>query len=190
MNAPAVETIKQLIREAFADVPYPGDDEIVPSGSSWEYYADTLEYFQGRTDWRTLSIDLLNEAETGWGPALAFFTPAAFRFYLPAYLLADLDGQLRGGIYPYFYLTVGLTAEDQQRPTSRATRKQAQMRGGRTKFELRCERFAVFTGQQAGAIVAYLEYLLHDPQSAAYSRQAIVEALELYWHTRLDPEQG
>ena len=190
MSTTDVEAVKLLVCQAFADVPYPGDEQIVPDLTSWEEYVETWEYFRGRTDWRTLSIDLLNEAFTGWGPALAFFTPQAFRFYLPAYLLADLDLQLREDIYTYSYLTWGLTAEDQQGPTSRAARKQAQQRGGRTKFEVRSERFASFTSQQAGAIVIYLEYILHHRADRVFSTQPIAEALELYWRTRADPAQG
>ena len=72
MSTPDVEAVKLLVCQAFADVPYPGDEQIVPDLTSWEEYVETWEYFRGRTDWRTLSIDLLNEAFTGWGPALAF----------------------------------------------------------------------------------------------------------------------
>jgi hypothetical protein len=78
--------LAEQVRAAFADVPYPGDGNIVPGGpGAWEPDA-IAEVLRGK-DWRDLSgIDF------EYGSAPSFLTPEAFRYYLPALLLNLLDG--------------------------------------------------------------------------------------------------
>ena len=79
------EKAELLIREiegAFADVPYPGDDNIsVPT------YDDegTAEYFAGRTQKGHTAKDLRSHSS-----ALSFFTLDAFHYFLSAYVIAVL----------------------------------------------------------------------------------------------------
>jgi hypothetical protein len=76
--------LPEQIKEAFAAVPYPGDDQIVPNPLEWE--ADEIAaVFKGK-DWRTISTDVLGR----YAGSLYHFTPAAYRFFLPAYLLAEV----------------------------------------------------------------------------------------------------
>ena len=70
------------IEEAFRHVPYPGDGRIVAAPHSPEP-AEIAEVFRGR-DWRDLSVAFLFH----YHASLSCFTPEAFRYYLPAYLLA------------------------------------------------------------------------------------------------------
>ena len=105
--------------------------------------------------------------------ALSFFSPGAFRFYLPAYLIADLDHQL---MYtdPLFYLYYGL---------DEATRGQSVHVPGKeatTWWQVQQDHMAVFTSQEAGAIVAYLRWRAAGEQ-AEFSRRSVSEALENYW---------
>lgn len=180
MDDQEVAALKRLIHAAFADVAYPGDGQLVAQASYGDEYSLAEEAFRGLDDWRTLDPTYLDTSLNGWGSALAFFSPPAFRFYLPAYLLADLDKPLEQGS-PYVTLCFGLTAADQADPTSRSTRKQAQSRAGQTAFALRSQRFADFTPLQAAAVVGYLRHVLQHRGLAERTRQMIAEALQLYW---------
>ena len=59
--------------------------------------------FKGQTDWRTVDPGFLD----GHAVALSFFSEAGFRFFLPAYLIADLQGKLSTAD-PLFHLTHGV----------------------------------------------------------------------------------
>jgi hypothetical protein len=175
-----VDALKNLIRQAFADVAYPGDGNLVAHADYGDEHTWTKEAFRGLDDWQTLAPAFLDNPLDGWGTALYFFTPAAFQFYLPAYLLADLDKQLEQ-VDPASSLYFGLTDADQAKPTSRKTRQQAQNRGGLTQFDVRSQRFADFTPAQVDAVVAYLRYKLNDRSPYDTSRQYITQALQSYW---------
>jgi hypothetical protein len=76
------------IEQAFAAVPYPGDDGIC-QGVTDEGQCPLSEeeriaaVFRGR-HWKEVPLDDLAR----YSATLCFLTPAAYRFYLPAYLLA------------------------------------------------------------------------------------------------------
>ena len=72
------------LEAAFASVPYPGDDNISES-SQGHVNAEMLHFFKGR-NWPDLSLEELREQRF----CLYHFTPAAFRFFLPAYMRAAL----------------------------------------------------------------------------------------------------
>jgi hypothetical protein len=52
---PRLDALKQQIADAFADVPYPGDDHIVDDPFDWEA-AELLACFKGR-HWKELSYE-------------------------------------------------------------------------------------------------------------------------------------
>jgi len=52
------------------------------------------EEFKGKSDWTSLNARFIDRAPDGFGSALSFFSDEAFRFYLPAYLIADIDNLL------------------------------------------------------------------------------------------------
>jgi hypothetical protein len=84
-----VTALIDKIVSAFAEVEYPGDDHLTNSiGDEPEALIDD---FRGKTDWRKLAPEFLNQAPDGWGTALAFFSAEALQFYLPAYLIADIE---------------------------------------------------------------------------------------------------
>lgn len=82
------ELIEQIHR-AFATSVYPGDENLVanPDDEEPQFVAG---HFKGKTDWRTLDAEFLNAAPD----ALALLADDAFRFYLPAFLIADIRGEL------------------------------------------------------------------------------------------------
>lgn len=167
-----MEALKHQIAAAFAQVGYPGDDNLRNSDEGTEPFLLEDE-FKGKRDWTTLPSDFIDQAPDGFASALSFFSPEAFRFYLPAYLIADLDGELHHAD-PVFYLTHGLTAGTKDAPIN------PQRYGDYTWFEYVKERFAGFSQEEAKAIHAYLvrqeKLALTD-----YERLTITEALENYW---------
>ena len=73
----------RLIEDVWREARYPGDDRIVPAGSL-EFHG-IENYFRGTT-WRGHSaIDLRCHRA-----AFSFFTPQAFRYWLPAFMIAAI----------------------------------------------------------------------------------------------------
>jgi hypothetical protein len=73
----------EAIRNAFADVEYPGDDQLIIFGERES--TAMAEAFRGR-HWSEVTFPLLLRYRLD----LALFTPQGFRFYLPAFLIAML----------------------------------------------------------------------------------------------------
>lgn len=80
--------LRKLIEGAFAVVPYPGDDDLVEPHCP-ECKALT-EAFKGKrwTNYKDHPLALLGVDHQ---EAFAFFTPRAFRYYLPLAMLAIVD---------------------------------------------------------------------------------------------------
>jgi hypothetical protein len=72
------------VEDAFANVPYPGDERLVRSPTYWEN-EEILEAFRGK-HWRDISVKVLFEHRYSLGA----LSPEAYRFYLPSYLVAGL----------------------------------------------------------------------------------------------------
>jgi hypothetical protein len=177
----STDAIKAEIREAFAGAVYPGDGNLRGSSQGDEPFLLEAE-FSGKTDWRTLDAAFIDRAPDGFGTALHFFSHAAFRFYLPAYLLADLEGDLKQSD-PAFTLWYGLDDETKDRVVN------ARLYGQRTWFEMKREALAVFTQPEAAAIVLYLRWRVE--QSAwDDERQRIEAALRNYWLERAGTRTG
>lgn len=83
---------RKMVEEAFGGLSFPGPNRLVDSRS--DEAVAVASAFRDCSDWRTLDSDFLNSAPEGLGTALNFFSPEAFRFFLPAYLLADIEGKL------------------------------------------------------------------------------------------------
>lgn len=166
------DKLREFIDLAFANVSYPGDSNLRNSDEGVEPFLLEDE-FAGKDDWRLLSSDFIDRAPDGFGSALSFFSKEAFRFYLPAYLLADIaDELLRAD--PLFHLTHGLTnATKDQRINSRRYSRF-------TWFEYVSDRFSDFTPEQAQAIILYLNNKLDDPD-LLYEHEMIQQALRNFW---------
>jgi Family of unknown function (DUF6714) len=97
---------RKLIEEAFAEVPYPGDDNIAD-------HLDCLEcdeiraYFRGKS-WRDLKFPELR----AFHESLPLFTPEAFHYFLPGYMLATLDDLEQAEMIPYSIITIGGYPDD------------------------------------------------------------------------------
>src|SRR5689334_23226480 len=84
------EELAQRIENGFTEAEYPGDHNI----GVWE-----IAQFIGQKEWRKVPIDVIARSQA----AIIVFSPAAYRFYLPAFLCAvlrhpELEGLLEGAI--------------------------------------------------------------------------------------------
>lgn len=83
-SSPAAESLRREIEGAFADAKYPGDDKLVYDDSGGHLECNEVATaFKGK-QWKEVPLDVLRYHSAG----LFFFTPEAYRFYLPAYLIA------------------------------------------------------------------------------------------------------
>jgi hypothetical protein len=67
------EKIKDQIRTAFATVEYPGDSCLRGSNEGDEPFLVEQD-FKGKTDWRTLDPEFIDQAPDGFSSALSFFS--------------------------------------------------------------------------------------------------------------------
>jgi hypothetical protein len=170
------EALITQIKTAFADVVYPGDEDLTSSTYGEEPEA-LKRSFQGKTDWRTLDAEFLDSAPEGWGTALSFFSDRAFVFYLPAYLIADVCNELPS-VTPEFHLTHGLLPES-------ADETIADIWGGGTIGERAIRRNDQFDAKQATAIVAYLRWKIEQVEADFhYEDTDTIAALDRYWLAR------
>lgn len=159
------EAVKSQIRKAFANVEFAGDWCLRGSNEGDEPYL-LEQAFKGKRDWRSLDPAFLDRAPDGYASALSFFSDEAFRFFLPAYLIADVDGQLKMQD-PVIRLTHGLTNDAKTAPVN------PRRYGQRTWFDASSHKFSVFDREQAGAIVSYLNF---KRATAEFHREAIDQA--------------
>jgi hypothetical protein len=128
MDASEVEAI---IRAAFAKTPKPKDSKLTDT------YDDegAQEYFQGRS-WDGHSVeDIRLQAD-----AMCFFTPEAFRYYLPAFMLAELsDSKAADIVGEYVVYKFG--------PQSRGFQS------------LQKERLAVMSHEEKLAVLQFIRYM-------------------------------
>ncbi|MEP7285703.1 MAG: DUF6714 family protein [Chloroflexota bacterium] len=77
----------QDIEDAFSNLAYPGDDNIVYDNHDADPdVIDTRTDFRGK-HWKELSIDIINDHRDD----LSYLTSEAFCFYLPAFLIASIS---------------------------------------------------------------------------------------------------
>lgn len=165
-----MNTLVYRIQSAFADVPYPGDDNLTDSFGD---EADALRVdFRGRIDWTLLDTEFLNQAPEGWGTALSFFSAAALHFYLPAYLIADIEGRLDIGDATSRLCSFLVSPMN--------TKRLAKVYGGGTLGEHARNEFERFNAVQVSSIVAYLLWKLDRDGD----NPTIEQALENYWLVR------
>ena len=160
------------IERAFADVAYPGDDDLTDS-TYGEEPAALVEEFLEKTDWRQLDDEFIDQAPDGWGSALSFFSDNALRFYLPAYMIADIRGHLNTSD-PAFRLCASLTPQAEKR-------KIAKIWGGGTMGERARAAFDCYDAEKVSVIVDYLWWKL---ESLGGYDVTIEQALENYWLER------
>lgn len=166
--------LKSEIAKAFSNVIYPGDWCLKGSTEGEEPYLLEKE-FKGKTDWRTLAPEFLDQAPGGFGSALSFFSDEAFRFFLPAYLIADVDGKLESCDVAYY-----LAGKLQKKPEESELLNPKRY-GDRTWWDYATFRLSVFNREQCSVISQYLRFKLEFPDSDEF---VIKKALQNYWDPR------
>ena len=180
------QRVIEHIRQAFHDTEHPGDAFLQGSHEGCEP-GESISPFIGVTDWSQLDPVVLD----GSYDALSFFSEGGFRYFLPAYVIADLKDQLHTAD-PVFHLTNGfidkvVKVPAGQRIYEKTIGKSAFVNprryGAMTWHDhARC-RLSVFTREEAQAIVAYLEYK-RDADSHGLNTEEIKAALDSFWRDR------
>lgn len=141
------------VRRAFEATPRPADDDMVGSMQGDEPAEYGLE-FRG-VDWRALHPEFISFNSA----ALSFFTPEAFRYFIPAFVIADIHGE-SGNANPLFHLTNALADE-------------ADELHGHSVAKL-----SRLVADEREALRAYLEWRADEDE---YGRREIRRALRAYW---------
>lgn len=182
------DSVINIIYDAFAKNEYPGDDYLIGSREGSEPFEE-IEPFIGKSDWTAIDSKILDR-HSG---ALNFFSEAGLRFFLPAYLIADLNTELFTAD-PLFTLTHGfndveIEHEIESRVFIRKTGKSAFVNplryGAMTFFDYARFRLSVFSREEAKPIVTYLRYKLYHDEMGI-DKDNIESALDLFWLERVE----
>jgi hypothetical protein len=180
------EAVIARILAAFGNNTHPGGAFLQGSFYGCEPY-EQVSPFATREDWKDIEASFLD----AHGDALNFFSEAGFRFFLPAFLIADLRGHLSVAD-PLFQLTHGFSDRTIEIPANGRTFLMRygesafinpRRYGAATFYESARYRLSVFTREEAGAIVAYLRFK-RDLDPDVFDREAIESALDLFWLER------
>lgn len=173
--------------EATFTCEYPGDHFLQGSFEGCEPY-DEVWAFVGITDWRSPDAAFLDQRYC----APPFFSEAGFRFFLPAYLVADLRDALRTAD-PVFWLTHGFsdlavdTIGTDGQPISHRSGGTVLLGprryGAITWEDVSRHRLSVFCREEATMII---EYLRHRGARDELGRDTprIHAAIERFWDVR------
>jgi hypothetical protein len=180
------QRVIEHIRQAFHDTEHSGDAFLQGSHEGCEP-GESVAPFIAVTDWSQLDPVVLD----GSYNVLSFFSEGGFRYFLPAYLIADLEELLQTAD-PVFHLTNGFSDQVVNLPAGQRIYKKTigksafvnpRRYGAMTWHDhVRC-RLSVFTREEAGAIVSCLEYK-RDKDSHGLNREAIDAALDSFWRDR------
>ncbi|MFN8459465.1 MAG: macro domain-containing protein [Anaerolineae bacterium] len=181
------ETVIQAICTAFGRNDYPGDHFLQGSFEGSEPY-EAIEPFKGLTDWQAIRPELLDACYT----ALSFFSEAGLRFFLPAYLVADVQDALPTAD-PLFVLVHGFSEVSVRhqtqagpfirRSTGRTVFWDPRRYGAADLLRLRPLALVDFQPGRGQAIVTYLHYK-RDTDAYHLHTEAIAAALTSYWLER------
>jgi hypothetical protein len=184
---PLIERITRVFT-----APHPGDRFLQGSFDGCEPY-EVVAAFVGRTDWRGLDAPFLDAHHD----ALAFFSEAGLRFYLPAYLVADLRDELMtadpafGLIHGFSELAVDLAGDGRGHRSGGSVLLGARRFGAITWEDTMRHRLSVFCREEAAAIVAYLE-VRRERDTLGTEVARIDAALRAFWipRSRTAPERA
>lgn len=180
------QRVIEHIRQAFCDTERPGDAFLQGSHEGCEP-GESVASFMGVADWSQLDPVVLDTNYT----ALSFFSEGGFRFFLPTYLIADLEDRLQTAD-PVFHLTNGFSDKVVEIPAGQRTYEKTigksafvnPRRYGAMTWQdhARCQ-LSVFTREEAAAIVSYLEYK-RDADPHGLNAEEINAALDSFWRDR------
>lgn len=172
MNA---ESLKQLIRSTFTEARWPGEYNLRGSDAGSEPY-EAEELFRHQRDWRKLDAAFFDESPSGYGWVLLHLSSAAFRFYLPAFLIADIDERLPNDDVLF---CLAYAFEDKMFKRTKT------WNNGLTHFQSAAQLTNEFSRNEVAAIIAFLEFKFDCKNSTCLDQRAIAESLKNYWRPRL-----
>jgi hypothetical protein len=171
------------IRRAFAATSRPGDAFLLGSREGCEP-EESVAPFRGR-EWQSLDATLLDANYT----SLGFFSEGGFRYFLPAYLIADVLQALRTAD-PVFHLTHGFSGFESsveaggriwQRCHGGDSLLNPRRYGAMSWRDYSRYRLSVFCREEASGIVAYLRWRAGRNE---HDRLDIEHALTDFWLDR------
>ncbi len=146
--------------QAFAETPHPGNAFLQGSVEGEEPF-EVIAPFKGVTHWKDVDPAVLDANSS----ALSFLSEGGFRFFLPAYLIADLRNQLDRAD-PIFHLTNGFSdtsvehkirARVFKRRLGKSTFMNPRRYGAMTAQDYAQYRLSIFHEKRPQAIVPYLQ---------------------------------
>lgn len=163
-----MKTVYEKINKAFDSAVYPGDKNIgdQPPGVCLETDA-IVEFFHGK-QWQDITLEELQEGYKGDASAcLAFMTPEAYRFYVPAYMLIALSN----------YNEADVTADTAINSFIPPDESSADM------YQWWEQRVGGFPPEQRETIIAFLEYMqgAHAEDYPVHSPAEALTKLKKYW---------
>jgi hypothetical protein len=172
-----------VIDWAFAS-PHPGDAFLQGSFEGCEPF-DEVGAFAGADDWRTLDAAFLDRHYS----ALPFFSEAGLRFFLPAYLVADLRGELMtadplfGLIHGFSELAVDLPDDGVHHRSGGPVLLGPRRYGAITWEDASRHHLSVFCREEAVAIAGYLRWR-RGRDEIGLDVPRIDAALDAFWMPR------
>ena len=151
----------EQIRHGFARTTRPPDPFLVGSREGCEP-REVVGAFFGKQTWDGLEPEMLD----GNYDALSFFSEAGFRFFLPAFLIADVQGQLKtadpvhhlASTFHAVVIDVPAGGQTFRRRAGPAVLLNPQRHGAITFGDYARFRLSAFNREEAQAIVVYLQY--------------------------------
>jgi hypothetical protein len=175
------------IHDAFVETPYPGDAFLQGSFEGDEPFTE-VGAFVGLRVWTAIEAAFLDEHYS----AMSFFSEAGLRFFLPAYLCADVRAELQTAD-PLFGLIHGFSTTEYPahapdgsmtvRRTGGETILNPLRYGAMTWEDASRHRLSVFCREEAVGIVAYLEWR-RGRDDLLDEATRIDAALDRFWRER------
>jgi hypothetical protein len=165
--AQSQQALKTKITEAFQKTVYPGDENLVPDAVGDPECIEIARTFKGK-EWQSVPPEIVHEHKD----ALPLFTPAAFCYYLPAYLMACIDAREQIDV-AWDSVIIRLTPPKN-------------LQGSRMEFfRTRAEGFSP---TQAEALLAFLEFAF-EKEKADWAREGLEPQKDFpqaikYWKAR------
>jgi len=152
------EAVISLIEDAFADAPHPGDVLLHPS-----CHDDMdIQSFYGMRDWRQVDPSVIGRENA----ALSFFSPAAFRYFLPAFMIWTLNNYESSGSITVDNTIYSLDPRSKDPELQRFVTSQ----------------YSLLSHRQRQAVIAFLEYM--STKSDGCYAQAAASALREFWNRK------
>jgi hypothetical protein len=183
---PNKDQVIEQIRKAFGENEFPGEVFLQGSFEGCEA-GEVTAPFRKLRNWQDVDAALLDANYS----ALSFFTEAGFRFFLPAFLIADLQERLQTAD-PLFHLTNGFQDSSVklcaggrvfEKKLGRLALLNPRRYGAMTFLDYARCRLSIFAREEAQAIVSYPSFKRNSDPDGIHQEE-INSALDSFWLDR------